>query len=237
MFINIAIAVLGAIVASTAELTTIFGEHETQIIVAAGGIALGVIAAINGVLHGYSPPIAGPLASAPPPKTVVVLAVLLFLPLLLVSSGAFGQAKHPPAPDPISLLKQQIEELNGKITHLATPAPIAVPTATDALSALRTLVNQVQNFIAQFTGADLDAAIANANAQNPPDTIGAACWTDLKGLLPPAIPEGAGLAYIIQVTRDFDLQLGKVYSDCVTVSPKLIAVIQSFDIQLKTFVQ
>jgi hypothetical protein len=61
MILNILIAGLGAVVASTAGLTTIFGQHDTQVIVAAGGIALGAVGAINGVLHGYSPPTPGPL--------------------------------------------------------------------------------------------------------------------------------------------------------------------------------
>jgi len=239
MIINMVIAGLGVIVASTAGLTTIFGQHETQIIVAAGGITLGVIGAINGVLHGYSPPTAGPMAGSASPRAAALLAFLptAALALVLASPDAFAQVKRPAPPDPLTLLQTQIERLTSKVNGLATPSPIAVPTAVDALAALRSLVNQVQQFIAQFTGADLDAAIANAKAQIPPDNIGAACWTDLKSLLPPTIPEGAGIAYIIQVTRDFDLQLGKVYSDCVTVSPKLIAVIQSFDVQLKTFVQ
>jgi len=67
MVINIWIAVLGVIVASTAGLTTIFGNATAQIVVAVAGIALAALGAVNGVLHGYSAPVAGPLV-APPPK-------------------------------------------------------------------------------------------------------------------------------------------------------------------------
>ncbi len=67
MWINVWIAVLGVIVASTAALTTIFGTATAQIVVAVAGIALAALGAVNGVLHGYSAPAAGPLV-APPQK-------------------------------------------------------------------------------------------------------------------------------------------------------------------------
>lgn len=88
MILNIAIAILGVIVASTAGLTTIFGQHETQVIVAAGGIALGIAGAINGVLHGYSPPTAGPMLGSGSAKTAQLLALMATSSLLLVHSLA-----------------------------------------------------------------------------------------------------------------------------------------------------
>jgi hypothetical protein len=65
MWINIWIAMLGVIVASTAALTTIFGNATAQIVVAVAGIALAALGAVNGVLHGYAAPGAGPLVGPP----------------------------------------------------------------------------------------------------------------------------------------------------------------------------
>jgi uncharacterized membrane protein len=110
MILNIAIAALGVIVASTAGLTTIFGQHETQIIVAAGGITLGVVGAINGMLHGYSPATAGPLAEAVVPKALELLALLSTATLVLVlsSSDASAQTKHRAPLDPLALLHKTL---------------------------------------------------------------------------------------------------------------------------------
>jgi hypothetical protein len=63
MVINGIIAALGVIVASGAAFTTLFGSGEATIIVTSSGLALAVLGAVNGVLHGYSTAVPGPLAS------------------------------------------------------------------------------------------------------------------------------------------------------------------------------
>jgi hypothetical protein len=115
MVINIVIAVLGVIVASTAELTTIFGQHDTQIIVAASGITLGVIGAINSALHGYSPPAAGPLA-----KTIMS-AVGVALMLALAASAQAAERTSTRSPGTPSI---------------PAPAPVTSPLICDPLNLL-----------------------------------------------------------------------------------------------------
>jgi hypothetical protein len=71
MIVNCLVAVAGVVVGFTAPLTTIFGTGTAQTVVAAAGMAVAILGAINGVLHGYSSAGAGPLTPAspiPPPK-------------------------------------------------------------------------------------------------------------------------------------------------------------------------
>ena len=60
MYLNIALAVLGALAASSAQLTTLFGQGEAQAIISLCGLFVGVLGAINAGLHGYSSPAPGP---------------------------------------------------------------------------------------------------------------------------------------------------------------------------------
>ena len=57
---NILIAFCGALAGATASLTDLFGQGPAQKIVAGVGIASSVLGALNGALHGYSPPTSGP---------------------------------------------------------------------------------------------------------------------------------------------------------------------------------
>lgn len=105
---------------------------------------------------------------------------------------------------------------------------VAPATAQTALQKqLADAVAQINTFLQQFPTADLDAATADANAQSPADTAAAACWTDLKALLPKNIPAGAGIAYAVQRARDIKAMQGKVNVDCVTVVPKFVTLFNS----------
>ena len=64
MWINLIIALLGALVGAGAELTPIFGSGVTSQILAFAGLAMTVLGAINTALHGVSAPTAGPVAKA-----------------------------------------------------------------------------------------------------------------------------------------------------------------------------
>lgn len=50
-YLSIALAVIGAVAGASTQLTTIFGEHATGIIVAANTLVLTVGSAVNAVLH------------------------------------------------------------------------------------------------------------------------------------------------------------------------------------------
>lgn len=52
--LNIVIAVLGVVAASTAYFTGVFGEQTGQAIVGTAGFALALLGAVNGTLHGLN---------------------------------------------------------------------------------------------------------------------------------------------------------------------------------------
>lgn len=60
MWLNILGAVVGVGATATAQLTDLFGSGPAQKIVAGMGLAATLFGAVNGALHGYSPPVAGP---------------------------------------------------------------------------------------------------------------------------------------------------------------------------------
>src|SRR5216684_5145611 len=124
--------------------------------------------------------------------------------IVLVFGISFG---HAQTPGPGTFISPKFPRLNLQL-------PTATPgTGKTPIDAFKEVTSQVQQFITQFANSDLQSAIDDANAQIPPDTLGAACWTDLQQLLPPTIPEGAAVAYLIQKARDFDLKLAKAGAD------------------------
>lgn len=60
MWVNIAVAVLGVVVSSTAALTTLFGHSTAQAVVTVSGLVLAVLGAVNTALHNYASTQAGP---------------------------------------------------------------------------------------------------------------------------------------------------------------------------------
>lgn len=97
----------------------------------------------------------------------------------------------------------------------------ASSTSSSSTSASGQLtVQQVQTnpllLITQFTTADLQAALADANAQTPPDTAGAACYTALLAVVssPAAnpLPSQAGIFEALQKARDAQAMLANLQS-------------------------
>lgn len=62
MWLNIVMAVLGAVMGAGAQLTTIFGQGQAQAIISLSGLIVAVVGSINGALHSVSSPDAGPAA-------------------------------------------------------------------------------------------------------------------------------------------------------------------------------
>lgn len=100
---------------------------------------------------------------------------------------------------------------------LATPA-FAQP-AKPAVKQPLTAASAQQNPIAllqQFSVADLQAALADANAQTPPDTTAAPCYTALIAIVQSPIanplPAGPGVFQALQKARDAKANLAAILS-------------------------
>lgn len=119
------------------------------------------------------------------------------------------------------------------VTMLALCAAAALVCVAPAMAANRTLprrptvtasakptVTQVQQnpliVVRKFTVADLQAALADAQAQSPPDTVAANCYTALipfvQAQAQNPLPAGAGVFQALQKARDAKAYLANIQS-------------------------
>lgn len=119
------------------------------------------------------------------------------------------------------------------LTMLALCAAAALVCAAPAMAAKRTLarrsavtvsakptVTQVQQnpliVVRQFTVADLQAALADAQSQSPPDTVAANCYAALipfvQSQAQNPLPAGAGVFQALQKARDAKAYLANIQS-------------------------
>ncbi len=76
--------------------------------------------------------------------------------------------------------------------------------------------------IARYTAADVAAALADAQAQTPPDAVGISCWSILQDALPLLqTPPGAAGAVAIQKGRDLQREMPLVINACNGLIPFL----------------
>jgi len=154
----------------------------------------------------------------------VFLATLI---VALICGTAHAQQRTPEraVPDIINLPQRVIDDIASKVAEAIKPnlpGPIQSPVINqqNPLQLFQPLIQ----FLNQVTTADLNAAIMDANAQTPPDTIGAKCWQDWLAVLPPnGLPDGAGLAWLVQKLRDLQTAVGNLNNDCRQVTPTLLS--------------
>jgi hypothetical protein len=99
----------------------------------------------------------------------------------------------------------------------AKPAAASTATATPAKTLTQAQVQQNPfAMLQQFSAADLTAALADANAQTPPDTTSAQCYTALLALvnspLNSPLPAGPGAFQLLQKARDMKAFLANIQS-------------------------
>lgn len=81
-------------------------------------------------------------------------------------------------------------------------------------------VSPVLAQLGKYTAADVDAALADAQAQTPPDGVAIACWTTVKAALPVLnTPAGAGAAVALQKARDVQAVAPQVARNCAGIIP------------------
>lgn len=102
---------------------------------------------------------------------------------------------------------------------IATPAlaqsKAAKPAPSSKLSAATVQANPLA-LLQQFTTTDLQAAIADANAQTPPDTVAAGCYTALLSVVNSGVanplPASPGAFQLLQKARDAKALLANLQS-------------------------
>ncbi len=86
-------------------------------------------------------------------------------------------------------------------------------------------VNHVIGFTNGFVAVDIKAALDLATASN--DTNGIAAWTEIQkttsSIIPTSIPTGAGIAYFVQVARNFAINQEAFNSAVGQVFPQLVS--------------
>lgn len=112
----------------------------------------------------------------------------------------------------------QSQRIGGAVP-LPRPKPTAASTvAVTAVPAKQLTAASVQQnpfaLLQQFSAADLTAALADANAQIPPDTTSAQCYTSLLALvnspLNSPLPAGPGAFQLLQKARDMKQFLASI---------------------------
>lgn len=105
---------------------------------------------------------------------------------------------HPTRP-------RAVRDLQVAAIQAPAPLPRPRPAAAAGVPQSQASANPVQ-VLQKFTLTDLQAALADANAQTPPDTIAANCYTELITVVQsPAInplPSGPGAFQLFQKARD-----------------------------------
>lgn len=93
----------------------------------------------------------------------------------------------------------------GLVCLVSLSIPAFAGTTKAKLSTTQVQANPVA-VLQSFTAADLQAALADANAQTPPDTVSAACYTALIPLVQSSVssplPASLGAFQLLQKARD-----------------------------------
>ena len=95
---------------------------------------------------------------------------------------------------------------------------------TPLQQSLADAVNKVVGFVNGFVADDIAAALKLAEANN--DANGVAAWTEIQktiaNVLPTSIPAGAGIAYFIQIARNFAINQAAFNGAVAQVFPQLV---------------
>lgn len=163
-------------------------------------IGIGVGMVIGGVL-------AIVLPEAKSKAVAGLIALFVIVAALASPTPAFAQK-----PDKLGLRLA----FNTPTKKAATSSTSSPTTTTPGQLTVQQVQTNPLLLITQFTTADLQAALADANAQTPPDTAGAACYTALLAVVssPAAnpLPSQAGIFEALQKARDAQAMLANLQS-------------------------
>jgi hypothetical protein len=102
------------------------------------------------------------------------------------------------------------------------------PGLTVAENQVYAALNSIVGFAGGFVQADLNAAIADAQAQVPPNAQAVSCWQAIAKIPVTAIPTGAGLAYLKQKFLDLQSLYMPLNLNCGSVAPLFLKEYNQF---------
>lgn len=194
---------------------------------------------------GAAPPVGAKIDLAPLTGLAKVVGALLvsFLLLQFLTTSVFAAASTPVFISEhdawLASQKPQPQKPQRRIMVAQTAAPAASPpiifskvktaapaTPAAAPAAKITTAQAQQNpllVLQQFSAADLQNALNDANAQTPPDTVSAACWSALLTLVNNPInnplPTAPGAFLLFQKARDLQGLLANLQSPSGPLAP------------------
>lgn len=138
------------------------------------------------------------------------MRITVTLMVLLLASPAFAQDDTKDKDEP------KVVQQHPSLRHLrhysavSAPEPAPKPRAVASTPVKKLTTTQAESnpaqVLQQFTLTDLQAALADAQGQTPPDTLAANCYTQLIMLVQtPAVsplPSGPGAFQLFQKARD-----------------------------------
>lgn len=148
-----------------------------------------------------------------------VVGALLIGFLILHATSSYAMAQTPDRQAFMHAYTPHIivhpVRLAANTTPLPHPKPAAATSVPGKLTATQVQTDPIM-LLQQFTTSDLQAALADANAQTPPDTTSAMCYSALLTVvnspLTNPLPSQAGIFLALQKARDAQAFLASLQS-------------------------
>lgn len=214
-WLNAIIAGLATVTGLVGSFTTLFGSTYSAKIVAGSFIAASILAGVvNSVGHSQTASVIAKLKGRGP----AVLS-FFFAPILVLATILAALSPVHASTGSASTLQAMLDNPHGHyrliagVAHRPVSTLVSVPAPTPSLLPagsvdLATVINGMITKAQTFTLNDLQAALADANAQTPPDTRHAQCWSALIPIVQTGVgnplPTQLGAAILVQ--KGFDAQ-------------------------------
>lgn len=164
-----------------------------------------------------------------------LLVCLLLSALALTSAQAQPRRHAHRVPAPVLRQQPPIKWTRGLYMATTIPTPAAVPTGAKVRPTVAQVAQNPLLVLQQFTVADLQAALADAQSQTPADTIAANCYSALipfvQSQQQSPLPTGVGAFQALQKARDAANYIANINSNngplsglSVACSPLVLSV-------------
>jgi hypothetical protein len=255
-WIGISIGLNSLFMGATPQLTVLFGVNAVPYIVAIATLGNGALGVFVTVIGGQAAMVSRAMSSASG-QDALIRSVLSMpgvenmavngkagaaLATLAVDQTVEKISPTPAAMDKVTAIAAiakaaavvLVAVILSTMAFAPTPAlaQTSAPQANAVLTAAQTQVyaalNSIVGFAGGFVQADLNAAIADAQAQTPPNAQAVSCWQAIAKIPVTAIPTGAGLAYLKQKFLDLQSLYMPLNLNCGSVAPLFLKEYNQF---------